>query len=296
MKFRKLIVKPLLLAIIFLTAVLGQNALCQPVSENLILLPRARLFDPRVADPQEIQLSARYLLDRNDFAGNMGYSVGLLECLVNDTPLQLRVEASAFLVSKLQTPNFPVQSTDYTIGFPLDLRKGAFSARLRWYHVSSHLGDDFDEIEGIEGAIDLPPGLNGRRDARPKKYAREFFELFGSYDLSGFRIYGGINWAYHIVRNASDTKNFDPWVVQFGIEWFGNSNSKMVSPYAAADFKSKREFDWETDISAQAGIVVGRNKLRRMRVALEIFIGHSSQGQFFLRNDDDINFLVAFDL
>ncbi|MFQ5648553.1 MAG: DUF1207 domain-containing protein [bacterium] len=258
------------------------------------MFPRQWLFERKLADPREVQLSARFLSARQEFAGNIGYSVGLFQVARNTTTLQLRVEGNTFLVAKLRTPDFPVQSTDYTIAFPLDLQHHRISARLKWTHISSHLGDDFNKIDDVIHAIDVFANEH-RPFSKPKKFSREFFELLAAYRFAAVRVYAGAIVAYHVTSNYTDYVPVKPWTLQLGAEWYLTGQNKLVYPYLAADLKPKQQFNWNPDLNIQFGLVVGQQTLRKMRVALEIFTGHSNQGQFFQRKEHDLNFLVAFD-
>lgn len=289
----------LILAAIFSSLsilILSESAICEESSNNhkFTLFPRERSFHRKLADPREVQLSARFLFERDEFAGNIGYSVGFFEFYLKNTQIQFRVEGNTFLVSKVQTPDFPVQSTDYTIAFPLDLRTYHFSARFRWTHISSHLGDDFNKIDNISDSIEVF-GDEPFFFSLPKKFSREFLELFGSYDFYQIRFYGGAIWAYHITPNPSDRLDSKPWTLQFGLEWQSNAQNKLVHPFAAVDLRSQQEFDWRTDYNIQLGLIIGNQKSQRMRLALEFFNGRSNQGQFFQRQQNDINVLLAFD-
>ncbi len=258
------------------------------------MFPAQRLFTQKLADPLEVQLSARYLTSRTEFAGNIGYSAGLLQMSHDRIQLQLRVEGNALLVSKLHRPDFPVQSTDFTLAFPLEFRKNRFSARLKWMHISSHLGDDFNRIDGVRDALYRYVDRQGIF-LRPRKYSREYVELLTSYNIDKIRFYGGPSLAYHVTANEPNEPQAQPWTLQLGIEVFSARAHAAVQPYAAVDVKLKQEFGWTPDFNAQLGLFIG-GQAHKMRLALEFFKGHSNQGQFSQRKEQDVNLLIGFDL
>ena len=266
----------------------------QNSKSSLQLFPQNRLFLAKIADPREVQLSARILFNRNEFAGNIGYSVGVLEFNLNRLPIQLRIEGNTLFVSKVRKPDFPMQSADYTIAFPFDTRIKSFSARLKWTHISSHLGDDFNRIENVHNSLERF-GNEYSYFSKPKKFSREFLEIFGSFDRLNNRFYSGLIWAYHITRNRSDDRPFAPITFQFGYECFNKIQNKVVKPFMAMDAKLKQQFNWQPDLNLQLGMIIGTNQLGRMRIALEVYNGFSNQGQFYNRKDKDVNFLLAFD-
>jgi len=261
--------------------------------ESVTLFPRQRLFKARIADPTEIQLSARVRFDRGEFIGNIGYSVGLIQWQAGKMPIQFRIEGNTFLVSKLITPDFPVQSTDYTIGFPVDFSFNSFSTRVEWAHISSHLGDDFNRIDDVNEAI-VNYGDGKYYFSRPRKYSREFIELFFSQEISHSRLYGGAIWAYHITFDNYNDYSPTTWSLQAGYEWEAQSQ-KLARPFWAVDFKVRQGFQWSPEVNLQAGYMIGENLVKRMRVGFEIFSGFSNQGQFSGRRERDVSFLLAFD-
>ncbi len=51
----------------------------------------------------------------------------------------------------LSAPSSDLINTDYVVGVPLSWRSGGWSTRVRLYHQSSHLGDEF--LLGRPGSI-----------------------------------------------------------------------------------------------------------------------------------------------
>lgn len=266
----------------------------QQKSASVELFPRRQLFRRLLADPQEVHLGARLLLQRNEFGGSIGYSVGLVQLLVAGMPLQVRLEGSAFLVSKVRTPDFPVQSTDYTAGLPVQIKINALIVKAKIAHISSHLGDNFNGIDDVETAIDAFGNEEGLFSV-PKKFSKEFLELLASTESRGLRFYGGFIWDFHRVNNVSDVDKPAPLTAHYGAEkWFGRKNN-WLEPYLAIDVKQKQEFGWHVDWNLQMGFAVQNHHFQRMRTGFEIYRGFSNQGQFFRRKESDLNLFVMFD-
>jgi hypothetical protein len=57
--------------------------------------------------------------------------------------VQLSLAGSVFAQFDLGASSFDLINADYILALPLTLRRSGFSARLRVYHQSSHLGDEF---------------------------------------------------------------------------------------------------------------------------------------------------------
>jgi hypothetical protein len=255
-----------------------------------LLFPQDRLFERRLADPTEVQLSAGVLTRRDEFAGNIGYSLGLVQFNWPKLAAQFRIAADVLLVSKISAPDFPVQSTDYSITLPFDIRRAPFSWRIEIGHLSSHLGDNFNRINDIQDRLEA-----GQTYWRAKKYSKEFLRLFGSRALADLRAYGGCIWDFHIASNVSEIDKPDRLAIQYGVEWLAPHEGRTVYPYAGIDIKQKQEFSWHLDSNIQVGGVLQNGDGRRVRLAVEFYRGYSSQGQFFRRLEHDINLVMIFD-
>lgn len=85
-----------------------------------------------------------------------------------------------------------------------------------------------------------------------------------SYDLTLWsRVYAGAGFLMH--REPSD---IDRWTTQFGVElqspkayWSGH-----VRPVLGADFQSRAEHDWHTDVSIQAGVQLEARKTAEHKI------------------------------
>jgi hypothetical protein len=260
---------------------------------SITILPEHRLFKRFLADPKETQLSVRLLLKRDTFGGSIGHSVGLFEYRTATLALQMRIEGNALLLSRLQSPDFPVQSTDYSVTVPVDIRCGGFSARIRIGHISSHLGDNFNRIEDVDEAI-LIGADPTRRFADPEKFSREFLSLLFSIEQMRFRYYLGAHWDFHVVENYFSNRP-KRYALQAGTEWHGRRSGSPLYPYVAIDVKCQQQFNWDPDYNIQIGWALQNGLGKRARLALEIFHGYSYQGQFFQRLENDANIILAFD-
>jgi hypothetical protein len=286
------VLKAALLAISLLPASMLLSEELQTHS-SVTILPENRLFKRLLADPKETQLSVRLLLKRDTFGGSIGHSVGLFEYRIARLAVQMRIEGNALLLSRIQSPDFPVQSTDYTVTIPVDMAYGNLSARVRIGHISSHLGDNFNRIEDVEDALLFGPD-SGRRFADPEKFSREFLSFLLSVQNRNWRYYAGTHWDFHIVENYT-TSSSKRLAFQVGTEWQGRRNGQLIYPYAAVDVKCQQQFRWDPDYNIQVGWAIENGSGKRARLAFEVFRGYSYQGQFFQRFQKDANIILAFD-
>src|SRR2546427_2916699 len=102
-------------------------------------------FQPLLADPKEPQFFVTYLWDRSPRLGSRLASVGFGQTigLVRESDWELAIAAGVFSQFNMQSATNDLINTDYLVGLPLTYRHGSWSTRLRLYHQSSHLGDEY---------------------------------------------------------------------------------------------------------------------------------------------------------
>ena len=155
-----------------------------------ISVPQGQIFCPLAADPKAERSFVSYL--RGDFATiadpppgaetniaavGLGDSFALFR-LAGDRPgngIQIDLAGAVFSQFNLDRPSFDLINADYLVGMPVTARYAGFSTRLRLYHQSSHLGDEF---------------LLNRQPERIN-LSFESFEAILSQELGPLRIYAG---------------------------------------------------------------------------------------------------------
>jgi hypothetical protein len=165
-------------------------------------------------------------------------------------------------------------NADYVIGLPLTIRRGWFSTRLRVYHQSSHLGDEY--------LLREPADRQDREDL-----SFESVEWLVSADGGPLRLYGGGEMLFRRVPGE-----LERLVAHGGLEFrplprilpLGSLGGFRI--VAAGDVKSSEEQDWKPAISARAGLEYDRAggsdaTARRWGIFAEFYTGPSPYGQFF---------------
>jgi hypothetical protein len=236
------------------------------------LLPAGRLFQPLIADPRWPHFALtyqRFLEDRQlrDVAAvSLGETIVFLrDDLAFGGQWDLGLQAGVFSIFDLDAPSGDLVNTDYMGGVPVSFRFGDFSAMLRVFHQSSHLGDEFL--------------LRNRVDRINLSY--EAVDLRASYEIGGWlRLYGGGGYLFR--RDPVDLK---PWLTQVGLElkspqtWFAGH----IRPVAGVDLQNREQNDWSSDLSVRAGIQLEKLTIldRKVQLLFEYFNGHSPNGQFY---------------
>lgn len=165
-----------------------------------IWLPEAPvLFEPLAASPREICYSLSWrMYDRalrfdahpevkkDNFSGNniVAFSFGdqwPVYRFFNVWPwggeLQIDLQGAVWAVFATAHECCPMINADYYVGIPITYAAGCWSFRLRGYHISCHIGDEF---------LQLKPDFDRRNPSS------EFLDFFASYMYRGqIRLYGG---------------------------------------------------------------------------------------------------------
>jgi hypothetical protein len=239
--------------------------------ETTGLLPIQEIFDPLIADPRWPHFSAsiqKYQDDEeleNVGSANFGISFALFGLNGLGGKWQLGFQAGVFSIFDLDADSSDLINSDFRVGLPLSVRYGPFSVQARIFHQSSHLGDEYLLRNQVE-RIDL---------------SYEAVDLLLSLDLGKvIRIYGGAGNIYNANPELEEES------VQGGLELtipyplFG-----ILYPFAAGDFQTFEENDWDDNYSARAGFELRSERFanRRLQIMFEYFSGHSPNGQFFER-------------
>ncbi len=237
-------------------------------------LKKGKLFHPLIADPRwpHFSIAYQYYIDDEEVRNVGATSFGeTLPFYRDNAPFggqwQIGIQAAVFAIFDLDADSLDLINADYWVGILVSYRKDTFSALLRLFHQSSHLGDEFL--------------LRSRVDRVNLSY--EAVDIKASYEPKNWlRNYGGATYIFH--KEPSDLK---PWLIQYGLElkspktYFGGN----LTPVGGFDFKNRQESDWDIDISARAGFQVESEKMEwhQLHLMLEYFNGHSPHGQFYER-------------
>lgn len=234
------------------------------------LLPAGLIYRSYLAGPQESHMSAVFNFQsgsqHNSFLDlTAGGHVGLIRYGTVGGPrpggFQLDAEGSAPVRLDLREER-DLRSADFRLGFPLTWAYGPYEAKFGYYHLSSHLGDEF--ILKHPGY----PRLN---------YVRDELVLGLAYRIApAIRLYGEAGYAFYRAGGAG------PWQFQFGAEYSTlNPTGWRGSPFFAAHGNIRPEVNGGY-VSLQTGWQWrGDGPGRLMRVGLNYFNGKSSQYSFF---------------
>jgi hypothetical protein len=236
-------------------------------------LPRGALLAPPLADLIEPRIAGSILSadlggGRRTYAvASIGHRFGIFAWSVPRGRFQLDFGVGVVSLFDMDGRSQDLQNADYRVGASLSFARKRLSARLRFFHASSHLGDEF--------LLNPQPLDIGPR----REISYEALELLAARPVgSRLRLYGG---GTLIVSSATD---LEPSRLQLGAEahtgdWLGG-----IDTFAAVDVQSWQETDWDLDARARLGVRLPRAEAeaRRLRVYLEVVRGHPQHGQFYV--------------
>lgn len=242
--------------------------------------PKDDVFRPLLADPKQPQFFASWQATRvrtNQTSTNIG-SVGFGENFGFYTSRQgcngwqVGILAGVFAQFNLNEPSMDLINADYVVGIPFSWRSGGWSTRVRLYHQSSHVGDEF---------------LLGQPGFNRVNLSFEELEAIASYDNRWARVYAGGATLLH-----REPTTLDRLRAQWGLELrgptmpspiLGNAlEGLLITPILGADFKSFEELKWIINTNVLSGIEWSmEGSTRRFRVLFNYYHGFAPYGQFF---------------
>ena len=258
----------------------------QPEERELggIWMPvNALLFKPLIADPRQVNytLGVRFtdsITSNHSVAVALGDELPLflwhgIRNWEGDFQLAIAAGAWSILDFDSQADDYvALVNTDFFIGFPLTYASKNWAYRLRLYHISSHLGDEF---------LVANPGVERTNPSV------EVLDFMASHQLSeSFRIYGGLG--YNLRSDASF--HVHPLYAEYGVEVFAFGfndlfNKLRWQPFFAMHLRHNEDHGWEANRNFRIGYEWSKlepksDHGRKTRLYLELYDGYSLEGQF----------------
>jgi hypothetical protein len=188
---------------------------------------------------------------------------------------ELQVEGAAFPRLNLDE-DWDLDATDYRVGFPLVYGREAWQAKFSYYHLSSHLGDEFIIRQGTT--------------ADRINYSRDALTLALSYfPHPAWRLYAEAGWAFYY-------RVSEPWEFQFGVDVAEpGPTGPWGTPFIAVNGHLREEVDYSGNVAFQAGWLWRGNSTRTLRTGFHYYNGKSSQFEFFDQFEEQIGAGLWYD-
>jgi hypothetical protein len=248
--------------------------------EGVVFLPEGDLFCPLLADPKAEHSFISFLTgdfppleDEENPDGNVRIgSIGLGDAFplvrwagrAPGNGLQIGLVGGIFAQFNLDAESFDLINADYLVGVPVTFRWAGFSSRLRLYHQSSHLGDEFLLNTGLER----------------ENLSFEALDFLISQEVGPLRAYGG----GEVLFNR-DPETLESTLAHAGVE-LRIGQLRGIRFLGALDVKATEQQEWEPGWSGRAGIEIAiwrdeNHPPRMWGLFAEFYDGPSPYGQFF---------------
>lgn len=237
------------------------------------------LFRQFMASPRQITYSAGWrfndqVLVKNVIPVSFGDSIAFYRWH-NVWPwcgeLQIELEGAVWACFDPLHDSSPLMNADYYGGVPITYSIDNWQFRLRGYHISCHIGDEFL--------------LNHPHFVR-KNPSAEYVDFFVSHDLtSEIRLYAGLG--YIIAQDESF--HVHPFYTEMGAELrlldlgFVDPCGRLYgAPILAMNLRTNKTFKNHIDMTYVLGYEWGKlcGQERRLRLFMEYHDGYSVEGQF----------------
>jgi hypothetical protein len=234
------------------------------------VLPGSIIYKSYLASNRESRMGSQMVHVNN--LGNfwdvtLGGRVGILR-YGNTDPYepqgyQLDIEGAAFPRLNFDHDR-DLDDVDFRFGIPLTMRQGAWETKFGYYHLSSHLGDEYMVRNNTLDRLN---------------YVRESLMLgVGLFLNPNFRLYSEIDYAFHTDGGAK------PLEFQFGAEYSPvDCNRFRGSPFLAVNGHLHQEVNYSGSVTAQIGWQWRGRTGHLLRTGFQYFNGMSEQAQFFDR-------------
>jgi hypothetical protein len=248
------------------------------------ILPAGLLYRSYLAGEKEPRIAWTRLHDRNRGAiweVALGGRVGLLR---NGTRgawhaegWQIDLEGAALPRVDPEEVSHALEATDYRVGLLWTRRRGPTAVKAGYYHISSHVGDEF--LENNPGFVRI-------------NYVRDSLVAGVMHDLSpDLQVYGEIGYAVGVGGGA------EPLEFQFGLQYLPLRDVwRGGAPFAAVNAHLREEVDFGGGVNVLAGWRWrGEDSGHLLRVGLQYYNGKSIQYSFFDRDEQLFGLGIWFD-
>jgi hypothetical protein len=249
---------------------------------GLHVLPLGLIYRSYLAGPKESRLATKLLRIPDDstmWDGTLGARVGILRYgnadPIRPAGIEWDVEASAQV--RLDTlDDVDVRGTDYRVGLPITWGDAFRQWKFAYYHMSSHLGDEFMEKN---------PGFPMFRQSRDALVLGH-----SVYVTDSLRLYGEVGYAFYCTAS-------EPWEFQFGADYAPRTPTGIHgAPFFAINGYLRQELDFGGGLNVETGWAWRSDMTAHLlRMGLLYYNGASVQYAFLPFHEQQIGFGVWYD-
>ncbi len=246
------------------------------------ILPDGLLYKSYLAGNREPRFASLWVHEKDQgwlWDSVLGGRVGILRYgttdPINPQGWQIDVEGAAFPRLDMEHGRDLV-SADFRIGVPLTHRQGRWQSKFGYYHLSSHLGDEYMVRNNTLNRIN---------------YVRDCLILgVGFFPNPDVRLYAEADWAFVPDGGAR------PWEFQFGMEYSpAQPTGFWGTPFFAVNGHIREANGYGGNFTAQTGWQWRGQSGHLVRMGVQYFNGMSDQGQFFNQYEEQIGMAIWYD-
>ena len=250
---------------------------------SLQVLPAGLIYRAYLASPIESRLASHWIGDQDgvslwDIA--LGGHVGILRYGTDDPiwPEGWQIDVEGASLPRLTLDRFrDLVSVDFRFGVPITWRRGPWESKFAYFHLSSHLGDEFIAINGP--AVSR---INYSRDA--------LVWGLGLRPNRDVRLYAEVEWAFYVSGGA------EPWAFQFGAEYSPAEPTGIAgAPFLALNARIRQEVDFSGYVTVQTGWQWRGQTGKLFRIGLHYLNGKSNQFQFHTQHEEQFALAIWHD-
>ncbi|MHB8973555.1 MAG: DUF1207 domain-containing protein [Pirellulaceae bacterium] len=267
-----------------LDAYLDNGGVAQPPSSDWHWqpLPNDLIYKSYLAGIKEPRSGTTLTSVENDgrlWEGILGARVGLLRYGDHDPmlPQGFQIDAEGAASVRLDVDqDVDVRATDYRVGIPFTYGSGIHQWKFAFYHMSSHLGDEF--VLRNMGY----PRLNWSRNALVLGYS--------IYMTETLRLYSEAGWAF-------SSEISEPWEFQFGMDWAPNAPTGFRgAPFFAINGHLRQEVNYGGNLTVVTGWSWMSDRDRHLlRLGAQYYNGSNSQYSFFSQFEETFGLGMWYD-
>jgi len=246
-------------------------------------MPDGLLYGSYLAGPRESRIGTAVMSNSNGddvWDTTLGGRVGLLRWGTADPHWaegwQLDVEGAAF--PRLNAEHrADVDATDFRVGVPLTYRQDQWQFKAAFYHLSSHVGDEF---------------LVRNPSFQRINYSRNAFVLgAGYFPTPDLRFYGEVEYGFF------NDDGSEPWAVQFGFDLAPSQPTGLRgTPFLAANVWLREEVDFGGTLTLMTGWSWRSDRNNHLcRLGLQYSDGHTSQLEFHDQHEQLVGLGLWYD-
>jgi hypothetical protein len=255
---------------------------CDPNSCHFQVLPVGLLYTSYLASVREPRIACQWMGDRTQGAiwdVALGGRVAIMRWGTSNprnlqgTEIQLE---GAGLPQLSAAEEMDLMACDYRFGIPVAFAHGRHHYKVGYYHISSHLGDEW--------MIRYPSlvRINYARDAMVVGYS--------FYPVPAWRFY--VEGAYAFGAGECT----EPWEFQFGIDYSpAEPTGIRPVPFMAINAHLREENDFGGNVNFQVGWQWRGVTGNLLRMGMQCYVGQAQQYEFWDQYESKLGFGIWYD-